>query len=78
MTPNTHSICLTSLDPHRLKAWFPVADVNEVSARLGDWPALIDYLSFCNDLTRAEAVATLEELSLSRPPALSERSLRAA
>lgn len=78
MTANSYPNSRFSIDPHQLNAWFPVADVNEVTARLGDWPALIDYLSFCNDLTLAEAAATLEDLSLSPSVEHPERTLRAA
>ncbi len=78
MTEHDISFDPATVDPERLQRWFPVAEAAEITARLADHTALIDYLSFCNDLTRAEAEEMVQALSLSPPLSRQDRTLRAA
>lgn len=66
------------IDPQRLHAWFPVAELGEVLARRTDSAALIDYLSRSNDLTPGEVAEMLGDLPFAAPMQDGDGALRAA
>ena len=66
------------LNAERLHAWFPVADLGEIALHRDDSAALIDYLSYCNDLTPTETAEMLEALAPDLLTGDRQKTLRAA